>query len=341
MPGNERTFPGRGTGAGGPDRPRPHQEMRRCVDNVARGTYGFPVEGVPQCLVRLSACDAARHLTIRAGASNLALAVASAVAFLATGCSADYPSCETDKDCHAKEFCVANKCQQCRDSNDCPAGQRARRASATRSPATAAARPTAPPTRSASPTSCKACAHDKECPGGQQCVKGTCTRRSPARPTTTARRTKTASMTASAARRRRRRPRPGAVHAGRGVLRLQRVGADDRGDRGARARRRVPEEGRPPARPIGHTDSARHAGVQPGAVREARPVGARPPGPAGRRRDQLSMLAARSAGRQGTDEPSWARIAVSTSPGSSLHPCADRRVRAPGSRSAAPRAGSC
>ncbi len=39
------------------------------------------------------------------------------------GCTPDYPSCETDKDCHDKEFCVARKCQQCRDSKDCPAGQ--------------------------------------------------------------------------------------------------------------------------------------------------------------------------------------------------------------------------
>jgi len=41
---------------------------------------------------------------------------------LSVGCKADYPSCETDKDCHGKEFCVANKCQQCRASADCPAG---------------------------------------------------------------------------------------------------------------------------------------------------------------------------------------------------------------------------
>ena len=32
------------------------------------------------------------------------------------GCKPDYPSCETDKDCHEKEFCVARKCQQCRES---------------------------------------------------------------------------------------------------------------------------------------------------------------------------------------------------------------------------------
>ena len=40
----------------------------------------------------------------------------------AFGRKPDYPSCETDKDCHDKEFCVARKCQQCRDSADCPVG---------------------------------------------------------------------------------------------------------------------------------------------------------------------------------------------------------------------------
>jgi hypothetical protein len=47
------------------------------------------------------------------GAGYHALAAfALGVALFATGCPADYPSCETDKDCHPKEFCVANKCQQ-------------------------------------------------------------------------------------------------------------------------------------------------------------------------------------------------------------------------------------
>ena len=39
-----------------------------------------------------------------------------------TGCKPDYPSCETDSDCKPKEFCVARKCQQCRDTRDCPDG---------------------------------------------------------------------------------------------------------------------------------------------------------------------------------------------------------------------------
>ena len=43
------------------------------------------------------------------------------------GCKPDYPSCETDKDCqdngHTKEFCVARKCQQCRNADDFVSGQ--------------------------------------------------------------------------------------------------------------------------------------------------------------------------------------------------------------------------
>ena len=57
--------------------------------------------------------------------STYAAAVVLAVGtcgLLAAGCKPDYPSCETDKDCHEKEFCVARKCQQCRDSADCPVG---------------------------------------------------------------------------------------------------------------------------------------------------------------------------------------------------------------------------
>src|SRR6266700_1679939 len=50
---------------------------------------------------------------------SLLVTAAAAVA----GCKPDYPSCETDKDCHEKEFCVDRKCQQCRDAKDCRPGQ--------------------------------------------------------------------------------------------------------------------------------------------------------------------------------------------------------------------------
>jgi peptidoglycan-associated lipoprotein len=39
------------------------------------------------------------------------------------GCSPDYPKCDTDEDCHEKEFCVNGMCQQCRNDADCLAGQ--------------------------------------------------------------------------------------------------------------------------------------------------------------------------------------------------------------------------
>ena len=119
--------------------------------------------------------------------------------------------------------CKAGKCEAipgyCRSKADCPANQEC------------------------IASKCKACANDKECPGGQHCVKGTCTReealqdrqRLPAGRRLRQRLLQQGEGAGAAAR---------AVHAGRGVLRLQRVGADDRGDRGAGARRRLPEEGR-------------------------------------------------------------------------------------------------
>jgi peptidoglycan-associated lipoprotein len=114
------------------------------------------------------------------GASPIALfAVAVATLFVASGCPADYPSCETDKDCHAKEFCVANKCQQCRDSNDCPAGQSCKAGKCEAIPGYCRSKADCPANQECIASKCKACANDKECPGGQHCVKGACTAKKP------------------------------------------------------------------------------------------------------------------------------------------------------------------
>ena len=80
-----------------------------------------------------------RHRTLLTAATLAAMILT--VGLVVSGCKPDYPTCETDKDCHDKEFCVARKCQQCRDSADCPTGQ--------------------------------ACKSDKDCPGGH-CNKGAC-----------------------------------------------------------------------------------------------------------------------------------------------------------------------
>src|SRR5262245_24525426 len=120
---------------------------------------------------------AARYLN---GASPIALFAIAVVALLAaTGCKAYYPTCETDKDCHAKEFCVANKCQQCRDSNDCPAGQSCQAGKCVPIPGYCRSKADCPANQECIASKCKACANDKECPGGQHCVKGSCTAKKP------------------------------------------------------------------------------------------------------------------------------------------------------------------
>ena len=79
---------------------------------------------------------------------------------MVAGCKPDYPSCETDKDCHAKEFCVANKCQQCRDTNDCPAGSACKAGKCESIPGY--------------------CSSKAQCPANQECIANRCR---PVRPT--------------------------------------------------------------------------------------------------------------------------------------------------------------
>src|SRR5438045_9670834 len=96
-----------------PDARSVYSVPRACLDRVdieGPRTYGVSRRGgLPQTMTRPRA-----HLL-----STYAAAVVLAVGtfgLLPAGCRPDYPSCETDKDCHEKEFCVARKCQQCRDS---------------------------------------------------------------------------------------------------------------------------------------------------------------------------------------------------------------------------------
>jgi peptidoglycan-associated lipoprotein len=98
---------------------------------------------------------------------------------MAMGCRPDYPSCETDKDCHDKEFCVARKCQQCRDSADCPAGSSCNAGKCAPIPGYCRSKSDCPANQDCIANRCHACASDKECPGGQHCVAGICTAKKP------------------------------------------------------------------------------------------------------------------------------------------------------------------
>jgi peptidoglycan-associated lipoprotein len=82
-------------------------------------------------------------------------AAASTLAGTLLACGPDYPSCDTDSDCHANEVCVDGQCQQCRSDADCVSGQACN---------AGACAPVAP-----------SCTSSAECGAGQECVGGRCT----------------------------------------------------------------------------------------------------------------------------------------------------------------------
>ena len=48
-----------------------------------------------------------------------------AMLMLFAACKPTYPKCDNDDHCSEKgEYCVNGMCQQCRDSKDCPKGQK-------------------------------------------------------------------------------------------------------------------------------------------------------------------------------------------------------------------------
>src|SRR5690349_22615180 len=109
------------------------------------------------------------------GAGFLALAAfALGAALFATGCPAEYPSCDTDKDCHAKEFCVANKCQQCRDTRDCPAGAQCSNGACSAIAGFCKDRSQCAAGQECIGNRCRPCEADGECGAGLKCMQGQC-----------------------------------------------------------------------------------------------------------------------------------------------------------------------
>jgi peptidoglycan-associated lipoprotein len=91
-----------------------------------------------------------------------------------SGCKPDYPTCDTDKDCKEKEFCVARKCQQCRNNGDCAEGQQC-----TAGRCSAIAGYCKDVSQCAEGEICKgsrcqACNLDSQCPTGKLCMTGRC-----------------------------------------------------------------------------------------------------------------------------------------------------------------------
>ncbi len=94
----------------------------------------------------------------------------------ATACKPEYPACDSDKDCKAKEFCVARKCQQCRDSTDCGAGRECTNGKCNAIPGYCQDSSQCPAGQVCSGNRCGPCQSDMECPAGMICDGGQCGR---------------------------------------------------------------------------------------------------------------------------------------------------------------------
>ena len=94
------------------------------------------------------------------------------------GCKPNYPNCNGDKDCPGfaagQEFCVANKCQQCRpDHDDCGVGKSCNSGRCDPIPGYCAKNADCP-SGLCEKGRCAACTLDKHCPGGTVCSAGRC-----------------------------------------------------------------------------------------------------------------------------------------------------------------------
>lgn len=103
------------------------------------------------------------------------LLVAAWITVLAgVGCKPDYPNCDTDKDCKEKEFCVNRKCQQCRDTRDCPEGTSCTAGKCSAIPGYCRDRSQCPAGQECIANRCRPCETDAECPSGLKCMQGRC-----------------------------------------------------------------------------------------------------------------------------------------------------------------------
>jgi len=93
-----------------------------------------------------------------------------------SACKPEYPACDTDKDCKAKEFCVGRKCQQCRDSNDCGEGRMCTNGACAAIPGYCTDASQCQPGEVCLANRCGPCQADMQCAAGAICEAGRCVR---------------------------------------------------------------------------------------------------------------------------------------------------------------------
>ena len=102
--------------------------------------------------------------------------LAATILLATTSCKPEYPACDTDKDCKSKEFCVARKCQQCRDNSDCGEGRECGNGKCNVIVGFCKNNAQCPAGQVCSDNRCGPCQSDMQCPAGSICNGGLCSK---------------------------------------------------------------------------------------------------------------------------------------------------------------------
>ena len=100
--------------------------------------------------------------------------VAISLGLALTGCKAQYPACDADRDCKDKEFCVDRKCQQCRNNGDCGQGRACTSGRCSAILGYCRDKRECAKGQVCMANQCRACRLDSECPSGDRCDQGLC-----------------------------------------------------------------------------------------------------------------------------------------------------------------------
>jgi peptidoglycan-associated lipoprotein len=103
----------------------------------------------------------------------LTILAPAALLLAVSGCGPKYPACDKDDHCHEGEYCVNNKCQQCRTDGDCADGESCR-SGACRPAGYCETNADCGPGQACRDNLCGPCLAATDCAPDQACVDGAC-----------------------------------------------------------------------------------------------------------------------------------------------------------------------
>jgi len=90
------------------------------------------------------------------------------------GCRPHYPNCKHDEQCQENEYCVNNRCQQCRDNSDCAQGKECAVGVCREIPSYCQQSTDCEQGLVCKNNRCEVCTAKEDCPKGTVCIEGTC-----------------------------------------------------------------------------------------------------------------------------------------------------------------------